>query len=960
MITTPAICTSSDSTSFSRVSRVARTAESVEQAPHLSDIGFRRRRHGSRSQQDHRPALMIPSLQHRGQAVAEGGSHARSRTLASRPRRVAAAKAEVAGAQLRGGFNVELAARRKRSRKAESLRCGSAGGGDREELPEFGVIKASSLVHKLDFGAGHPLGNRLVQLFVVGHSQVIFPIADLAPTNETDAGLPAVGLATATDVHVRVVSHRLEAGGLQRVFQQLVGQLYADEVGKAADLGGLVDEKVLVEQHQHPGVVAQGPPAQVEVEVVRLPVLRRLVDHGPPEVLELAGHLLREGLGAVKVTSLGLRITMTFFGPPPACLRCRLWYLAGRWVLSTRGLGMARACSSGSAPPGGRKSMKGDRTAWSVARVFSTPYSRQDTISWARVVPDFRRFACLFLYLLVVDLTTCELEHQPVMIGQILKKSGRLRALLDQRLQKLRSCLALELVAIVRRGAELRVRQSPDSSGIYSCYVERPAGTAGDSSWDEAVEPRPPIPKLNFENRRRKAAEAAAAADAAAGIDRSQTQVIGIPDVLDSDDWQASGSDDDAGGLDSSRRSSQQLYLPKAPPNSIDPQTTTNFSKLARGGAEGSDDDEDILRELEDGDGYNRGEVPDRRRRQLSSTTTTTLAPSPYSSNASPPGFQVHTPPSHEEHQQVQWPPQAAHVVRQQHSMTVNAEPPVQQQQPPEARRVIGNLAYGELTQKNEHGQLLVHKLAREGNWPKVVAFNQRQLSNPSFGDLFAGINTPDGSGRTVLLEAVQQQNAKAVAYCCLFTSSSDRLLLPALAEGALLPAADEEIFLTVLTTLCQDLDVNGLQQRHRLRTQLGCQQQTLAVQRADALLQLLSIQSYDEHSHSRLSKLISSCGADPRRPVSRVAAPEFRPYSNCPQLAARFSPDPLGCLQALGLTTPRDVPILQGTQLTFSWDTELSRYKELAQRRLSGPELPVLKLDDVDLPTVDEFYNMR
>uniref|UniRef100_A0A1I8IX65 G_PROTEIN_RECEP_F1_2 domain-containing protein n=1 Tax=Macrostomum lignano TaxID=282301 RepID=A0A1I8IX65_9PLAT len=70
--------------------------------------------------------------------------------------------------------------------------------------------------------------------------------------------------------------------------------------------------------------------------------------------------------------------------------------------------------------------------------------------------PTSRRFACLFLHLLVVESTTCELEHQPVMIGQILKKSGRLRALLDQRLQKLRSCLALELVAIVRRGAELR------------------------------------------------------------------------------------------------------------------------------------------------------------------------------------------------------------------------------------------------------------------------------------------------------------------------------------------------------------------------------------------------------------------------------------------------------------------------------------------------------------------------
>uniref|UniRef100_A0A1I8IEY7 ANK_REP_REGION domain-containing protein n=1 Tax=Macrostomum lignano TaxID=282301 RepID=A0A1I8IEY7_9PLAT len=406
-----------------------------------------------------------------------------------------------------------------------------------------------------------------------------------------------------------------------------------------------------------------------------------------------------------------------------------------------------------------------------------------------------------------------------------------------------------------------------------------------------------PIPKLNFENRRRKAAEAAAAADAAAGIDRSQTQVIGIPDVLDSDDWQASGSDDDAGGLDSSRRSSQQLYLPKAPPHSIDPQTTTNFSKLARGCAEGSDDDDDILRELEDGDGYNRGEVPDRRRRQLSSTTTTTLAPSPYSSNASPPGFQVHTPPSHEEHQQVQWPPQAAHEVRQQHSMTVNAEPPVQQQQPPEARRVIGNLAYGELTQKNEHGELLVHKLAREGNWPKVVAFNQRQLSNPSFGDLFAGINTPDSFGRTVLLEAVQQQNAKAVAYCCLFTSSSDRLLLPALAEAALLPAADEEIFLTVLTTLCQDLDVNGNPVLKACNKDIDSELSWGVSSRlwrfsGLTLLQLLSIQSYDEHSHSRLSKLIS-CGADPRRPVSRVAAPEFRPYSNCPQLAARFSPDP-------------------------------------------------------------------
>ncbi|PAA84727.1 hypothetical protein BOX15_Mlig030072g3, partial [Macrostomum lignano] len=564
-----------------------------------------------------------------------------------------------------------------------------------------------------------------------------------------------------------------------------------------------------------------------------------------------------------------------------------------------------------------------------------------------------------------------------------------------------------------------------------------------------------PIPKLNFENRRRKAAEAAAAADAAAGIDRSQTQVIGIPDVLDSDDWQASGSDDDAGGLDSSRRSSQQLYLPKAPPHSIDPQTTTNFSKLARGCAEGSDDDDDILRELEDGDGYNRGEVPDRRRRQLSSTTTTTLAPSPYSSNASPPGFQVHTPPSHEEHQQVQWPPQAAHVVRQQHSMTVNAEPPVQQQQPPvppqpaapekrkrgrprkfdtgaaangssatvagasaqqpqqlhllqprrqaaiflgaqrgssaaadfvcreelqEARRVIGNLAYGELTQKNEHGELLVHKLAREGNWPKVVAFNQRQLSNPSFGDLFAGINTPDSFGRTVLLEAVQQQNAKAVAYCCLFTSSSDRLLLPALAEAALLPAADEEIFLTVLTTLCQDLDVNGNPVLKACNKDIDSELSWGVSSRlwrfsGLTLLQLLSIQSYDEHSHSRLSKL-SSCGADPRRPVSRIAAPEFRPFSNCPQLAARFSPDPLGCLQALGLTTPRAVPILQGTQLTFSWDTDChvshscakiiasrtdlsAGYKELAQRRLSGPELPELKLEDVDLPTVDEFYNM-
>uniref|UniRef100_A0A1I8IJ18 ANK_REP_REGION domain-containing protein n=1 Tax=Macrostomum lignano TaxID=282301 RepID=A0A1I8IJ18_9PLAT len=482
-----------------------------------------------------------------------------------------------------------------------------------------------------------------------------------------------------------------------------------------------------------------------------------------------------------------------------------------------------------------------------------------------------------------------------------------------------------------------------------------------------------PIPKLNFENRRRKAAEAAAAADAAAGIDRSQTQVIGIPDVLDSDDWQASGSDDDAGGLDSSRRSSQQLYLPKAPPHSIDPQTTTNFSKLARGCAEGSDDDDDILRELEDGDGYNRGEVPDRRRRQLSSTTTTTLAPSPYSSNASPPGFQVHTPPSHEEHQQVQWPPQAAHEVRQQHSMTVNAEPPVQQQQPPEARRVIGNLAYGELTQKNEHGELLVHKLAREGNWPKVVAFNQRQLSNPSFGDLFAGINTPDSFGRTVLLEAVQQQNAKAVAYCCLFTSSSDRLLLPALAEAALLPAADEEIFLTVLTTLCQDLDVNGNPVLKACNKDIDSELSWGVSSRlwrfsGLTLLQLLSIQSYDEHSHSRLSKL-SSCGADPRRPVSRIAAPEFRPFSNCPQLAARFSPDPLGCLQALGLTTPRAVPILQGTQLTFSWDTDchvshscakiIACYKELAQRRLSGPELPELKLEDVDLPTVDEFYNM-
>lgn len=290
-----------------------------------------------------------------------------------------------------------------------------------------------------------------------------------------------------------------------------------------------------------------------------------------------------------------------------------------------------------------------------------------------------------------------------------------------------------------------------------------------------------------------------------------------------------------------------------------------------------------------------------------------------------------------------------------------------------DAVRVIGKINCNELTDRNESGDLLFHKLAREQNWPKVVALNLRLLSAASFDDIFCGINSPNNAGRTVLLEAVEQRNAKAVAYCCLFTSSSDSLLLRALAEAALLPIGDvtDEIFTTILDTMCQDIDVNGNAQLRLTNRSVNSPIDSWSFTDPKlkdyvglTVLQLLALQP--AQWHGRLSKLIAY-GANPRCLISQTAMQAYRPYNEACYLAAKFSPDPFECLVALGMPFMDHAMEPEDCKAAFNWDydgceqiliarSDLSdEYKSHALGRLlrcrqtvDCLELPELKVEDI------------